>query len=68
MPPILNHTIPLPSSSLQLLLVPTPYFIGVHSSFCSKLEDYHTADVWLVNIDSDEVRAHLALISHEASD
>ena len=65
--PILITPFNIPLSPLQLLLVPTPYFIGVHSSFCSKLEDYHTADVWLVNIDSDEVRAHCALISYEAS-
>ena len=39
--------------NFQLLHVPTPYLIGVHSSFLDKLEE--NTDIWLVSLDEDKV-------------
>ena len=53
-PPLL----PLSSSLLsllhppQLLMVPTPFFIGVHSSFLDKIGASSHSEAWMVNLDS----------------
>ena len=41
--------------SLQLLGVPTPFFIGVCSSFLLNVHEVHLSEVWLVNLDTKEV-------------
>lgn len=50
--PLLPKTLP---DTENLLLVPTPYFIGVETSFLDRLEEHHMADLWLVNMDEDRI-------------
>ena len=41
---------------LQLLMVPTPFLIGVCDSFMKKVHDYQVAETWVVSLDSKQVR------------
>lgn len=50
--PLLPSSMP---SAENLLLVPTPFFIGVCSSFLDKLCEMHRSEAWMVNLDSKEV-------------
>lgn len=43
------------SPPMQLLMVPTPFFIGVCSSFLRNVHEVHVAEVWLINLDTKEV-------------
>lgn len=39
----------------NLLLVPTPYFIGVSSTFLKKLDNIHRTETWIIDLDKKEI-------------
>ena len=43
------------SSLLQLLMVPTPFFVGVCTSFMKKVNEVHRSETWVVDLDNKEV-------------
>ena len=46
---------PFPPSlplTTQLLMVPTPFFIGVHNSFLSKIGASRHSEAWMINLDT----------------
>ena len=40
---------------LQLLMVPTPFFVGVCTSFMRKVNEVHRSETWIVDLDNKEV-------------
>ena len=47
-----------PANVLQLLMVPTPFFVGVCTSFMKKVNEVHRSETWIVDLDSKKVRTH----------
>ena len=45
---------PSPPFTLQLLMVPTPFFIGVHSSFLDKIGATSHPEAWMINLDTKQ--------------
>ena len=43
---------PLPPPAIQLLMVPTPFFIGVHHTFLSKIGASRHSEAWMINLDT----------------
>ena len=40
---------------MQLLMVPTPFIVGVCTSFMKKVNEVHRSETWVVDLDKKEV-------------
>ena len=40
-------------------MVPTPFFVGVCTSFMKKVNEVHRSEIWIVDLDTKEVGVYL---------